>query len=79
MNLIPVESVPQRASYHRLQDLIEEFVNGNADVVRVDFGEKDYKSPQVARQCLGVAVKRSKRNVKVWLRGNQIFLSKVKD
>lgn len=79
MNLIPVESVPQTKPYHRLQDLIEEFVKGDADIVRVDFSESDYKSATVARSCLGVAVKRSKYNIKVWLRGKQVFLSKVKD
>ena len=78
MNLIPVESVPNRP-YHPLQDMIEEFVNGNADIVRVDFSESDYKSATVARSCLGNAVKRSKYNIKVWLRGKQVFLSKVKD
>lgn len=76
MNLIPVESVPQRA-YYRLQDLIDEFVAGDADIVKVEIGETEYKSPKVARSCLGVVAKRSKHNIKVWLRGNQIFLSKV--
>lgn len=77
MNLVPVESVPQRAATrHRLQDLIEEFVNGDADIVRVEFGEKDYKSAKVARSCLSVAITRSRRNIKVMLRGDQIFLSK---
>ena len=47
MNLIPVESVPQTKPYHRLQDLIEEFVKGDAEIVRVDFSESDYKSATV--------------------------------
>lgn len=78
MNLIPVEYVPQR-NHKRLQDLIDEFMDSEAEVVRVDFGVSDYKSPKVARSCLGIAAKRSRHNVKVWLRGNQVFLSKVKD
>lgn len=76
MNLIPVEAVPQR-NYHHLQDLINEFADGEAEVVRVHLGKDEYKTVTSARSCLGVAAKRSKRNVKVWLRGNQIFLSKV--
>lgn len=76
MKLTPVNAVPQRG-YHRLQELIDDFVAGDADVVRVEFSETDYKSAKVARSCLGVAAMRSKHNVKVWLRGNQVFLSKV--
>lgn len=42
--------------YHKLQDLIEEFVNGDAKIVKVDFGEDGYKSPTVCRSCLAAAI-----------------------
>ena len=42
MNLIPVEAVPQR-SYHHLQDMINEFADGEAEVVRVHLGKDEYK------------------------------------
>ena len=45
MKLIPVDAIPKMGGYHKLQDLIEEFVNGDAKIVKVDFGEDDYKSP----------------------------------
>lgn len=76
MKLVPVDQIPKMNSRHRLQELIEEFVNTDAKIVKVEFGEDDYKSPTVCRSCLAAAVKRSKHPVKVWRRGNEIFLSK---
>lgn len=37
MKLIPVDAIPKVSGYHKLQDLIEEFVNGDAKIVKVDF------------------------------------------
>lgn len=76
MKLIPVDQIPKMNGYHKLQELIEEFTNGDAKIVKVEFSETDYKSPAVCRSCLAAAIKRSKRPVKVWRRGNEIFLSK---
>ena len=52
MKLIPVDRIPKMNGYHKLQDLIEEFVNGDAKIVKVDFGTEDYKSPTVWPQPL---------------------------
>lgn len=49
MKLVPVDQIPKISGYHKLQELIEEFVNGEAKIVKVDFGEDDYKSPTVWR------------------------------
>lgn len=76
MKLIPVDAIPKVNGYHKLQELIEEFVDSDAKIVKVDFGEEDYKSPAVCRSCMAAAIKRSKRSIKVWRRGNEIFLSK---
>lgn len=76
MKLIPVESIPKRRSKHHLQDLIEEFVNGNVEIVKVDFNDHDYKSSKVCRSCLGVVAKKSGYHLKVSLRNNEVFLSK---
>lgn len=76
MKLTPVGQIPKMNGYHKLQELIEEFTNGDAKIVKVEFSETDYKSPAVCRSCLAAAIKRSKRPVKVWRRGNEIFLSK---
>lgn len=77
MKLIPVESVPKRRSRHHLQDLIEKFVNGEAKNVKIDFSDHDYKSSKVCRSCLGVAAKKSGYPIKVSIRGNDVFLSKI--
>lgn len=76
MKLIPVDQIPKMNGYHKLQDLIEEFVNGDAKIVKVDFGTGDCPSPAVCRSCLAAAIERSLRQVKVWRRGNEVFLSK---
>ena len=76
MKLIPVDQIPKMNGYHKLQELIEEFTNGDAKIVKVEFSETDYKSPAICRSCLAAAIKRSKRPAKVWRRGNEIFLSK---
>lgn len=77
MKLVPVEAVPKRRSRHHLQDLIEEFVTGDAKVVKIDFNDHDYKSSQVCRSCLGVAAKKSGHPIKVSLRDGEVFLSKL--
>lgn len=77
MKLIPVESVPKRRARHHLQDLIEEFVNGDAEIVRIDFNDHDYKSSKVCRSCLGVAAKQSGYRIKVSIRDGEVFLSKI--
>lgn len=40
MKLIPVDQIPKMNGYHKLQDLIEEFVNGDAKIVRVVLVQK---------------------------------------
>ena len=65
MKLTPVDQIPKMNGYHKLQELIEEFTNGDAKIVKVEFSETDYKSPAVCRSCLAAAIKRSKRPVKV--------------
>ncbi|WP_295757853.1 hypothetical protein [uncultured Oscillibacter sp.] len=77
MKLIPVEAVPKRRGRHHLQDLIEEFVKGDAEVVQIDFSDHDYKSAQVCRSCLGVATKKSGHPIKVSLREGVVYLSKM--
>lgn len=49
MKLTPVDQIPKMNGYHKLQELIEEFTNGDAKIVKVEFSETDYKSPAVCR------------------------------
>lgn len=55
MKLTPVDQIPKMNGYHKLQELIEEFTNGDAKIVKVEFSETDYKSPAVCRSCLAAA------------------------
>ena len=75
MKLTPVDQIPKMNGYHKLQELVEEFTSGDAKIVRVGFSGADYRSPAVCRSCLAAAVKRSRRPVKVWRRGSEVFLS----
>ena len=77
MKFEEVGSIPKRRSKHHLQDFIEEFVNSDAKIVKVIFSEHDYKSSKVCRSCLGVAAKKSGHRIKVSLRGEEVFLSKL--
>ena len=53
MKLTPVDQIPKMNGYHKLQELIEEFTNGDAKIVKVEFRETDYKSPAVCRVLSG--------------------------
>lgn len=78
MKLIPVETVPRRkSSRHDLQNLIVEFMDGDADIVKIDLGEHDYRSAKVCRSCLGAAVKRAGYPIKVMLREDIVYLKKM--
>lgn len=77
MKLIPTDKVPEvKRNYNKLQDMIEEFVNGPYEVVKVQLNENEYKSVETCVSSLRVAVKRSRYSVKVFKRGNDVYLSK---
>ena len=77
MKFEKVEFIPKRRTKHHLQDFIEEFISSDAKIVKVIFSDEDYKSSKVCRSCLGVAVKQSGHPIKVSLRGEEVFLSKI--
>lgn len=57
MKLVPTEHIPGRCAKHDLQKLIEEFINGEAKVVNVDFNEHDYSSSKSCAGCFHNAIK----------------------
>lgn len=80
MILKAVESVPQekRRSKHKLLDFIEEFENSKLKVAKVDFNDTDYKKPLYCYKSLYNAVRYYKRKgIKVYLRGEEVYLKKV--
>lgn len=74
MKLVPTEHIPGRCAKHDLQKLIEEFINGEAKVVNVDFNEHDYSSSKSCAGCFHNAIRRSGYSVKVCRRGDKVFL-----
>ncbi len=77
MKMIPVNEIPRRGR-HDLQNIINEFVNGNDDIVRIDYNDRDYKSAKVCYCCFWNAVTRSGfRYIKVVKRGNEVYLRRI--
>ncbi len=77
IKLLPVNSVPRKITKNSLQPFLDEFMEGEAEIVQILFGEKDYKSAKVCMGVWGVAVKRSKYPIKVTMRGDKVFLVKI--
>ncbi len=78
MTFVQVDEIPKRkASRHNLQDFIKEFENSDAKFVRIDLSECDYKSYMVCASCMRIAVKRSKRPIKVFVRDGNVYLGKI--
>ena len=63
MKLTPVDQIPKMNGYHKLQELIEEFTNGDAKIVKVEFSETDYNPRRSAGLvCRGPSSGRSVRS-----------------
>ena len=78
MKFVPVNELPKKkAARHKLQDLIKEFCDDDYKIVKIDLDKHDYKSPKVCCGAMHVAVKRSKRPVKVAIRGDDVYLIKL--
>lgn len=75
MKIVPTDRIPKKG-YHKLQDMIEEFVNGPYDLVKVQIREDEYKNAKSCCSSLYNAVKRSGYKVKICQRGNDIFMAK---
>lgn len=78
MKFVEVNEIPmEKRGWHPLQDMIEEFVNSDIKIVKVDFDERDYKSLKTCDNSFRVAVKRSGHRVKVMQRNGELYLKKV--
>lgn len=78
MKFTIVNEVPEKkASRKDLQKFLDIFEKSEGVIARVDITEHHYKSPRIAYNCLWSAAKRSRRNIKVVLRGNDVYLVKV--
>lgn len=77
MTLIKVDYLPKKRAKKRLQDFIKEFADSEMEIAKVNFTDQDYKSPNICRNCMAVAIRKSKRPVKVCQRGDEIYLVKL--
>lgn len=78
MKLIAVENLPKiKNPKHRLQKMIEDFVESGCEVAKIDLTEHDYKTPLVGYKCIYVAARNSKRPVKVHYRDGEVYLTKI--
>lgn len=78
MKIVPVKGLSMRIrENHKLQKLIKEFCDSDYRVARLDIDTNEYKTLKSAQNSLRVAVKRSKRPVKVTFRQNDIYLVKI--
>ena len=77
MKLIRVDTLPKKNVKKRVQEFIKEFADSDMKIAKVDFTERDYKSPRVCYSCIGVAIRRSKRPVRVCMRGDEVYLTKL--
>lgn len=77
MKLVPTDKIPEfKRKYNKLQEIIEDFVNGPYEVVKVQLKDGEYKNTKSCVGCLRIAIKRSRYSVKVFKRGDDIYLSK---
>lgn len=77
MKLIYVNEIPaKRRSKHRLQIMLDEFMESNEKMAKIEFNETDYKSAKVCYGCIGTAVRKSKRNLNVAYREGVVYIIK---
>lgn len=77
MRFTPVNEIPERKrGWHHLQEFIKEFVDSNVNNALVVINEHEYKSPEVCKSCLLVAIKRSGYPIRVYIREGKVYLTK---
>ena len=74
MRFVEVEEVPRRNAKKHLQGYLQEFMNMNIKVAKLDFNEREYKSPSIARSVIAIAIKKSGLPSTITKRGDEIYL-----
>ena len=80
MKMVQVNELPaKRGKRKNLQIFIEEFVNGDKEIVKIEFEPHEYASEKVCASCFHKAIKMSGyRGIKVHIRDGGVYLRKVK-
>ena len=63
-------------SYHDVKDIVNEFANGQYDVIKVKVNMDEWKNSLSCQNSFRQAIRRSKYNIQVFRRKDQIYLSK---
>lgn len=63
-------------SYHNIKDIVDGFANGPYDVIKVEVNVDEWKNPRSCQSSFRQAIRRSKYNIQVFRRKDQIYLSK---
>lgn len=63
-------------SYHDVKDIVNEFANGPYDVIKIKVNTAEWKNPLSCQSSFRQAIRRSKYDIRVFRRKNQIYLSK---
>ena len=78
MKLVKVKELPKASvRVHDLQAIIQEFVNSDSRISKLDIDDHDYKSVQVCYNVMCTAVRRSRHPVKVHIRKGNVYLEKI--
>ena len=78
MKLVAVKELPKiTRGRHDLQGMIQEFVNGETRIAKLDIGKDEYKSIDVAYRVIGIAVRRSGHPIKLHIYNDELFLEKI--
>lgn len=78
MKLVAVKELPKiTRGRHNLQSMIQEFVNGDTRIAKLDIGKDEYKSIQVAYKVIRTAVRNSRHPIKVHLYNGELYLEKI--
>lgn len=77
MKITKVDALPTKRSYKKnLQGALDEFMNSNAKIVKVEYAEDEYIHPRSCYASLHTAVKRSGYGIQVRMVNKEIYLIK---
>lgn len=78
VTITEVDKLPKMRRNNQLQRIVEEFVNSEAKIVKLNYTSSDYISPSSFRAAMSVAVARSRyKSIKVRTCNYEVYLIKT--
>lgn len=59
IKLVTVNKLSRKRTYNSLLPIIEQFVNGDAKIVKIEYAPTDYKSPKICQGTFYLGIKTS--------------------